>query len=250
MHWLYNSPMRFLRRWFLILSLIMLSSLSASAQPLPPVTVVTPGENSQVISPIEVLARVHPGEDGLLRLTLVDRSGDLLARQLVRVDAPGESTVEFFSQLAFEIPKETNTGILTVMTQDHNHRPVALRSVNVTLARDGEAIIEPQTSPEPWLTVTHPEPGMVIQSSPLLVIGTVTPINDFPLIFELLTERGGAIISKQLAVETPGQPMNFEVPLVYPPVTGGHDMRLIIRQPSGWVGVDAILDSVPITIAP
>ncbi|MFU8827772.1 MAG: hypothetical protein ACNA70_09840, partial [Brevefilum sp.] len=115
---------------------------------------------------------------------------------------------------------------------------------------EGEAVFEPQTTPEPWLTIAHPEPGMVIQTSPLLITGTVTPINDFPLVFELLTERGGAIISKQLAVETPGQPMDFEVPLVFPPVTGQRDMRLIIRQPSGYVGVDAILDSVQITIAP
>lgn len=239
-----------LRRLFLGLCLVFLLSLSASAQPVQPVTILTPGASSLVTTPIEVTALVFPGEDGLIRLTLVDRNQNLLARQLLRVETPNESAIEFSTLLAFEIPMETQTAILTVATQDHAHRPLSLRSVNITLAGSGEDVVPPVQSTQPWLTITAPEPGGVIRSAPMLITGTVTPVNSNPIVFELLTERGGAIVSKQLAVETPGEPMDFEVPLIFPPVTEPRHMRLIIRQSAGLLGVDAILDSLPVIIVP
>jgi hypothetical protein len=242
--------MQHCRRLILTLGLIFFLSLSASAQPVQPITILTPGESSLVTAPIEVTALVYPGEDGVVRLTLVDRNQNLLARQLHRVETPSDGAIEFSTQLAFEIPTETSAAILTIATQDHAHRPLALRSINITLAGSGEDMIEPVSSTQSWLTITEPEPGAVISASPMLISGTVIPVNSNPIIFELLTERGGAIVSKQLAVETPGKAMAFEVPLIYPPVTETRDIRLIVRQSAGLAGVDAILDSLPVIIMP
>lgn len=242
--------MQYCRRLFLVLCLSFLLSLSASAQPAQPIMILTPGENSRVSAPIEVTALVYPGEDGLVRLTLVDRDQNTLARQLVRLEASSGTATEFSTHLAFEIPAETSTVILSIGTQDHAHRPLALRSINLTLAGSGEESIEPATSTDSWLKITQPEPGAVIDASPLMITGTVIPVNDNPIIFELITERGGAIVSKQLAVETPGKAMDFEISLIYPPVAEERDMRLIVRQSTGFVGVDVILDSLPITLAP
>lgn len=193
---------------------------------------------------------LYPGDDGLIRLTLVDRNQNLLARQLLRVETPSDGVIEFSTRVMFEIPSETSATILTIATQDHAHRPLSLRSINLTLMGSGEAIIEPSTSTEPWLTITEPQPGSVISTSPMLITGTVNPVNSNPIIFELLTERGGAIVSKQLAVETPGLAMDFDISLIYPPVPETQDMRLVIRQSTGLVGVDAILDSLPVTVTP
>lgn len=234
----------------LLFSLGFLALLNGRAQPVEPITILTPGESSLVTAPIEVSALVFPGEDGLIRVTLVDQQQNLLARQLLRVTAPTDAAVEFTTQLAFEIRRESMPAILTIATQDQAHRPLALRSAAVTLQGGGDERIEPQSIVDPWLVITQPQPGALITESPMLVTGTVTPLNSKPIIIELLTERGGAIVTKQLAVETPGEPMAFEVSLIYPPATNVRDMRLVIRQPADIIGVDAILDSRPFILAP
>ena len=248
--WLYNSFMHHCRRLMLTLGLFFLLSLPASAQPVQPITILMPGDSSLVTAPIEVSALIIPGEDGLIRLTLVDRNQNLLARMLHRVEMPGDGAIEFSAMLAFEIPAETSAAILTIATQDQAHRPLALRSINLTLAGSGEDVITSVSSIQPWLTLNEPQPGAVISASPMLITGTVIPVNSNPIVFELLTERGGAIVSKQLAVEMPGHAIAFEIPLIYPPVTEWRDMRLIVRQSTGLAGVDAILDSLPVIITP
>lgn len=239
-----------LRHFILGLCLVALLSLSASAQPVQPITILAPGDNSLVTSPIEVTAILYPGEDGLVRLTLVDRNQELLSRQLLRLKAPIDKAFEFSTTLTFEIPTETTTAILTVATQDQAHRPLALRSINLTLAGNGEAALTSAASSQPWLTLTEPEPGAVINASPMLIKGTAIPVNERPIFIELLNERGGAIVSKQLVVEAPGQALDFEIYLVYPPVRQVQAMRLIVRQPAAFGGVDAILDSLPVFLTP
>ena len=65
-----------------------------------------------------------------------------------------------------------------------------------------------------------------------------------------MTERGRAIFSKQLAVETPGIDFEFSVSLAYSPVVKQENMRLVIWQSAGWPGVIGVLDSLPVIIAP
>lgn len=254
LHWLYNASMCDLRRKiFLLLFLLGLGLLappSGRAQPLPAIQILTLGEDSRVMAPIYLAAVVQPGEDGLVRVALVDRQNDLLSRQVLRLNSPDQASVEFTTSLDFEFPGENIPAILTVSTQDHANRPVALRSVVLILLSSGEEMITSTSAADSWLTVSSPEPGAVIIEPPIRVVGTVTPINTNPVIIELITERGGAIISRQLAVKTAGEPMDFEVSLNFSPVTIVRDMRLVIRQPSDFVGVDAILDSLPVRIIP
>ena len=247
---MYNSSMQSYLRLFLSLSLILAFVHAANAQPTQPMTILSPGEGSLVTAPIEVTAMIHAGEDGLVRLTLVDRKQNLLARQLLRVDALSDSTFEFSTLLAFEIPTDTTSAILTITTKDRFHRPLAMRSAMLNLANGGEEQILLHLNEDPWLTVTQPEPGAVISDSPLLITGTVRPINETPIYFELMTERGRAIFSKQLAVETPGIDFEFSVSLAYSPVVKQENMRLVIWQSAGWPGVIGVLDSLPVIIAP
>lgn len=242
------------RRTALILLLLFsLSSLvlnRGQAQPLQRITILSPGENSVVTEPIHLSAMVYPGADDLIRVALVDKQQNLLARQLIRIDAPKDTLVEFSTELAFDISGETIAAILTVGTQDELHRPLALRSVVITLKSDGQESIQPQPLVEPWLTVTRPLPNAVITESPIMLEGTVVPISGNPVNFELATERGVVISSRQLAVDDPGVPIDFQINLVYMAVTNDQEMRVVIRQSGDIPGVDAILDSLPITIIP
>ena len=246
--------MHHLRRSILLLCCLVclgwLISNPGKAQPVEPITILSPGDGSLVTAPIEVTALVQPGADGLVRVTLVDRQGDLLARQVMRLNGSHSDARVWTTQLAFEIPGESAPANLSVTTLDHAQRPIAVRSKGLTLQGAGDAKIEPTVFSDPWLMITQPNPGTVINTSPLVVIGQVTPINDNPVIFSLVNERGGAIVTRQLAVETPGEPIDFEISLPFTPTSAVQDMRLVIRQTSNIIGISAILDSLPITIEP
>jgi hypothetical protein len=220
------------------------------AQPVEPITILSPGDGSVVTAPIEITALVQPGAENLVRVSLVSRQGDLLARQVMRLNTSHQHAVEFSTQLAFEIPGESVLAILSVTTLDHAQRPIAVRTVGLTLQDTGDVKIEPNVISDPWLMISQPDPGMVINSSPLVVVGQVTPINDNPVNFSLLNERGGAIVARQLAVETLGEPIDFEISLPFPPIFAVQDMRLIIWQASLINDIYAILDSLLITIEP
>jgi hypothetical protein len=243
-----------IRRSILLLCCLVglgcLVSNSGKAQPVEPITILNLGDGSLVKAPLELTAFVQPGADDLVRVALVDRQGDLLARQVVRMNAPQQDTVEFITQLAFEIPGENTAASLSVTTLDHAQRPIAVRTVGLTLLSAGDVKIEPMVFFDPWLMIAQPDPGTIINTSPLVVIGQVTPINDNPVIFSLVNERGGAIVARQLTVETPGEPIDFEISMPFTPTSAVRQMRLIIRQASRINGVNAILDSLLITIEP
>jgi hypothetical protein len=234
----------------LLLGLAFVALPGGRAQTLEPITILAPGWHSEVTGPIEISAQVDPGEDGLIRVTLVDAHQNLLARQLLRLEATSDGQVVFTTQLAFELPRESTTALMTIATQDDYHRPLALRSVMLNLQSSGNERIQTQAVTGPWLEVVQPLPGALIAESPLVLEGTVIPLNEKPIVIELLTEQGGAILTKQLAVEKPGEPMLFAVSLAYVPPGRMRNMRLVIRQPAEIIGENAILDSLPITLAP
>jgi hypothetical protein len=254
LHWMQNSIKNHLQRSILVVCCLVclgwLVSNPGIAQPVEPIIIVSPGDGSVVTAPIELTAMVQPGADGLVRVSLFDKQGELLARQVMQLSESNSDALEWTTQLAFEIPGESAPAILVVTTMDHAQRPIAVRTAGLSLQRAGYAKIEPTDFTGPWLQIDQPEHGTVIDTSPLVVRGQVRPINDYPVIFSLVTERGGAIVARQLAVETPGEPINFEIVLPFTPTSTIRNMRLTIRQGSKINGVYAILDSLPISIEP
>jgi len=251
---LYNFNMLKRVRPALILLFLFYLGLQASitgrAQPDQKINILTPGEGSVVTAPIDLRAMVHPGGDGLIRVTLIDRQGNLLARQLLRLNPSDAEIIPFTTSVAFEIPFDSTPALLTIATQDDAHRPLTLRSVQLTLQRTGEEIIEIQAPNDPWLSITNPKSGEIITQSPLVVSGTVIPVNSRPIVFELVSESGGVIISKQLPVSQPGVALDFEVPIIFTPSPAAHDMLLVIRQTAQDYHADIILDSLPLILSP
>jgi hypothetical protein len=226
------------------------SSLHAEAVRSDSLKLITPGEGSIVTSPIKISAQVQVRPQDLIRVKLVDRSGSIISRQLLPVNARGDMVLNFTSRLAFEIPRETADGLLTIAVQDNNNRLVALRSAALKLLSDGENLINLQSSSSDWLTITKPQPGEKLQGGAIDVEGTVIPIIDRPVVFELITDSGGQIGWKQLAVEDAGVPIEFNITVPYAYITQERDVRLVIRQTDTFYGENIILDSVPIYLSP
>ena len=246
------SPINRLR---LILCIVFVAS-QVGSQPVgeaasaPLITIHSPGDGSLVTAPILLAADLQPGEDGLARVTLLTRENILLARQLIYLKDKSAEDNEFITHLNFEIPTASTEALLILETQDAFHRPLSLRSVLLTLQSEGEAAVHPNKPPKDWLTILSPQPNADFSGGELLVSGTVSPLTESPLLFELITENGGVIGSSQLAVAGKGSPFDFEFEMTYAFISSERDVRFVVRQSVDPYGTTVILDSLPLILAP
>lgn len=247
--------MNITRHFGLVIIFILALSLQppqmGSALPSPSITELSPGEGSIVTSPIHVNARIQPGQDDLVRVTLLNRDNTVIARQLIKLNAPHDGRqIPFSTTLAFEIPNEHTQALLTLETQDRYHRPNSLRGVLLTLASNGEAVIQGQPAPSTWLTITSPKEGDSFKGGRFTVEGIITPPTANPVNFELITDSGGVIGTSQLAVDEPGITFQFNISVAYSFITSRRDVRLIVRQTVDPYGSNIVLDSLPISLSP
>lgn len=235
----------------LLIALILLSPGMGTAQDAPHITQLSPGDGSQVVSPIPVSVEVLPVPGGLVRLELLNSQGQALSRQLLRLDTDPSKTLQAFTtNLPFEIPGDEQTALLTLSLLDIYNRPVALRSAQITLRAGGEASIQPHQEDVPWVTLSEPQPLDSVSGGALTVVGTVTPFTESPIFLVLLDETGRAIGSRQLLVVRPGLPFDFETTLVYTYIQTFTDARLVVLQKHNTFDATAILDSIAIGVAP
>ncbi|MCB2214041.1 hypothetical protein KQH50_01475 [bacterium] len=234
----------------LVFTLCLALPRSSSALPAPSMSILSPGDGATVTSPIAVSAEMVPGADGLVRLALTDERNNTLSRQLLRVDSDLDTPIPFITALPFELPGPDMEALLTLSTQDIYHRPLALRSVLLTLTTSGEPQVASPPAGEPWLEITFPEPLDILTGGQFTVQGAVTPVTDNPVIFELITDSGGVIGSAQLAVTEPGETVTFEQPLSYAYINKIRDVRLVIRQTMDGYGTNVVLDSLLLALLP
>ena len=235
----------------LMLALSLLSPQGGTALQSPRITILSLGEGSVITSPINLSAEIHPDPCGLIRVTLTSRNGDLLARQLLVLDADkGTAPILFETNLAFEIPSDSTEALLTLAIQDFAYRTISLRAVLVSLTSDGEAALQPMLTKNPWLIIEQPHPSNTIDGGQVLITGSVMPVSDNPIIFEMIDDTSRVIGSSQLSVETPDHILNFEVPLYYTYITKLTDVRLVVQQRIYPYNEIAILDSLQLSVTP
>ena len=179
----------------------------------------------------------------------MDRSNTTISRQLLRLDQ-NHGFPNFSNELAFEINNESTEGMLTIAVLDEYNRPISLRSVLLTLQTDGEEIINTSSASLDWLTITQPQPGDTLEGGQVNVEGRVIPTTRRPIYFELITDSGGQIGSRQLAVQEVGEEIEFNIIVPYVYINSKRDVRLIIRQADSHYGENIILDSIPIFLLP
>lgn len=236
----------------LLLSLLMFFSapFHGSASTEPTLLLESPGNGSWVVSPISISAQINSEDFTLLRITLRDQSRNIIARQLCRLDTFKESPINISTDLFFEIPGESSKGLLSITLLDSNNRPATLRSASVLLLSDGQTQIEASNPEADWLTISQPQPGDTLGGGEVYVSGTVLPMVENPVFFELITDSGGQIGTRSLSVEAPGKALDFEITIPYAYINERRDIRLIIRQSDNNFGESVILDSIPIFLTP
>ena len=212
---------------------------------------LSPGEGSLVTSPIQLTAEIAPGSISMVRAVLIDRSGITLARQLLRVDQnPDEDTFGFKTLIPFDIPETTVEAMLTLSVLDEYYRPIALRSVIITLQSDGDPSFQMPRPDISWLMLTEPKPLLSYSGGEIQVGGTIIPLTQEPVVIELITSEWRVVGSSQLPVNQPNQPLEFDLSLPYSRIESLTNARLVLRQAADPYESDAVLDSLVITLLP
>jgi hypothetical protein len=143
------------------------------------------GPESQVISPIRLLAHLASGADGRVRISLVDQNDRLLAERVQGLQLGQDLDLK----IPFEISHPTLPARLTVSTQDEYGRIQALNSVDLTLLANGAAQLTPADA-RVHIAIEQPAAGAQIAGSDLQIGGIANGEPGRPLTIQLITRAG------------------------------------------------------------
>lgn len=212
-----------------------------------------PGAFSKVLSPIQVEAGVTPGEDGLIVVELIGEDGRFLSRQRLNFSEYMSRSIAIAPKVEFTIPGVAETARLLISVNDRLGRKIALSSLDLVLFSLGTNDLYPSNEQIAPYLLRHPFPDQIIQGGVVKITGLARPVNNTPIIFELVNEQNQVINSGSLTVPMPSgvlshNPFEFELGYtVKQPVRA----RLVVRQESAnRIPGTVALWSVPVLLQP
>lgn len=219
--------------------------------PPPTILLSRPGLLSKLLSPIQMEMYAYSGGSGVVDIALIGEDGRTIASQKITREKPKRN---FYAvpTLAFEIGSAAETARLQVSTTDEVGRLEALSSVDVILLSVGRAEIFPsEVVTEPYL-IRQPRDEDTIVGGKLVLQGLARPVNDSPLMIELVTEQNTVLASTMVTVAPPRGALShtpFTVDVPYK-VSGPTPVRLVIRQEGSRIPGTVALNSITLTLAP
>lgn len=224
--------------------------------PTPPFAhlhIYRPGLLSRIISPYRMEAMVEPGEDGLVKIELFGEDNRVISSQLLDYSDYKYNRFWTAPWIDFNITAAAEIARLVISVDDQFNRKIALSSVELILLYVGRNDTTPSVVVlEPYL-IRYPHHDQVIEGGAVWVSGLANPVNEQPLILELIDERREIIGSIQIQVPPPSgvlshSPFGVEIPYS---VNGTTPVRLTIRQESaGLISGTVALSSMLIILEP
>jgi hypothetical protein len=193
----------------------------------------------------------YTSEDARVFIELVGEDGRVISRQVIDGARPGRQ-LWLAPELPFEIEAAAETARLQVSVRDGAGRLETLSSVDLVLLSVGRNEINPQAvTQEPFL-IRRPKDDAVANGGVLVLEALARPVNESPLIIELINEYGTVLYIKQLIVPTPAgelshTPFTLEIPYSVKTTT---PVRLVIRQEGSRIPGPVALVSVPVVLEP
>ena len=220
--------------------------------PPPPLhQLVRPGLMSKVISPIHAELYAVSGDQGLVYVELVGEDGRVINQQVLEYQRDGRH-VWAVPTIDFDIEAVSELARLQVRSTDAYNRPIAISSVDLILLSIGRNEINPSDPvPEPYL-IRSPRHDETVQGGLLTIEGLARPVNDSPLILELMADDGALVASQTFNVPAPSgdqshSPFTLQVPYQ---VSGSTPVRLILRQEGSRIPGSVALSSETILLEP
>lgn len=229
-------------------------TITPTPQPAPAsMRINRPGLFSKVKSPLTISANAMPGADGLVWVELIGEDGRSLYQTRLNFSAYAGRSISIAPELTFDILAPAELARLVISTRDRLGRISALTSTDLILIQMGDDQIYPAGyDREPYI-LRAPFDGQVISGGILQITALVRPVNDNPLIIELLNEQGTVISSTSLELIFPTGDLShtpFDVILNYS-VAQQTNARLVFRQEStGRIPGTVALSSVELTLQP
>jgi hypothetical protein len=244
-----RTPTATRTRWPTITNTITLS-------PTPPAAVMRisrPGLLSKVSSPFRVEAVIKTGDDGKAWLHLIGEDGRIITEQKLDFGRQANQRFSVSPEVIFEIAGAAETGRLMISSLDSYGRTISLSSVDLILMKaGGDEINPPILYWEPYL-VRSPKNEAVISGGTVLVSGMIRPVNENPVIFELIDTAGRVIAASEMIIAPPSGDFShtpFQLGIPYR-VNQSTPARLVLRQESdGRISGTVALWSMVLTLEP
>ena len=212
-----------------------------------------PGLFSKVKSPLTISANAMPGADGLVWVELIGEDGRNLYQTRLNFAAYAGRSISIAPEITFELLAPAELARLIVSTRDRFGRVSALTSTDLILIQMGEDQIYPAGyDREPYI-IRAPFENQVISGGLLQITALARPVNENPLIVELLDEQGAVLASESLELIFPTGDLShtpFDVVLPYA-VSQSTNARLVFRQESaGRIPGTVALTSLELSLQP
>lgn len=219
--------------------------------PLPPLNLVRPGLLSKVVSPIQAELYAVTGGDAKVTIELIGEDGRVISRQVEDYQRAGRY-IWLAPKIPFEINGAAETARLQVLTHDEFGRLEQLISTDLVLLSVGRNEINPPAITEKPYLIRQPKRDAEITGGVLDIEGLARPVNDSPLLIELVSENGSAVATKQLLIPPPTGDLShtpFTVHIPYK-VNGPTRVRLTLRQEGSRIPGTVALVSQTIILEP
>jgi hypothetical protein len=206
---------------------------------------------SKVVSPIQTDMYFVTGADGIVTVELIGEDGRVISRQVLDYQRANRS-LWAAPEIPFEIEGAAETARLQVLTRDEQGRTIDLASVDVILLSAGRNEINPPAITQAPYLVRSPEWGDTVRGGVLIIDALARPVNDSPLLIELVDENGTVVTVKQVIVPAPTGPLSHTPFTVQIPYKVGAEVpvRLVIRQEGSRIPGTVSLYSQPLILAP
>ncbi|NSW54155.1 MAG: hypothetical protein HPY85_16750, partial [Anaerolineae bacterium] len=210
-----------------------------------------PGPLSKLVSPILYDVYIRTGADGTALVELIGEDGRLITSDSIYRGADRYFRAQQY--LEFTIPGVSELARLQFTARDANGRVTAMSSVDVVLLAMGEDVLNPAYFQLDPYIVWEPKKDAVISGGVAWVDGLAYPVNDQPVILELLDANGEVIASRLIElpeVKEGHTHTRFDVGISYT-VTGRTPALLVMRQESAnRIAGTVYLSSVPVVLEP
>lgn len=216
--------------------------------PLATIQINAPGPMSKMVSPIQVHAMVTVEEGSKVETALYDETGQLISRPALLVFTH-RGSFPVSVKLPFEIRAAGETGVVQISAKDSHGRIQSLNSVRVLLLSTGSNQINPPGNQIYERVAFYDLPiDAHISGGTLTVKGSYVPVNEQPVILELMTADGKSLGLRVLSL--PGsESQYFETTIPYK-VTQETAARLYIYQDDDVIQGRGYLYSQAIALEP
>ncbi len=220
----------------------------APGNPLAAIQINAPGPMSRIVSPLEIHALAVAADSHKIQVDLFGEDGRLIGRTLRIVSGyPGGDPLSV--KMPFEIRAAGENGVVQISTRDGHGHIQSLNSVRVLLLSSGASQINPAGNNIYERVVFYDLPPDFHTSGGILPVrGRFAPLNDKPVILELVADNGTSLGLRVLNF-TGTDWQAFDTTLPYK-VTADTPAQLFIYQDDKVIDGRAYVYSQPIDLNP